>query len=112
MSMKSFDVIGAGGMGIVLKAFDPHLNRIVAIKVLHPELAVSRQCPEAVWAGSASCGSRERRPRGYRLCGERGGQTALHCHGVRRSGASLQEVIDAEGPLDLKKDLARGDAVF
>jgi serine/threonine protein kinase len=34
-------VIGQGGMGVVLKGFDPSLNRYVAIKVLAPHLAAS-----------------------------------------------------------------------
>jgi len=36
-----FEVIGRGGMGVVLRGADPKLNRIVAIKVLAPELAAN-----------------------------------------------------------------------
>ena len=37
------EVIGRGGMGIVLRAMDSKLNRVVAIKVLAPELASQPQ---------------------------------------------------------------------
>ncbi len=39
-------VVGSGGMGIVVEAFDPTLHRTVAIKLLHPHLSamgVARQ---------------------------------------------------------------------
>lgn len=60
--MANFDVmrvIGRGGMGIVLEAFDSKLQRHVALKVLDPDLAhdpVARQrfCREARAAASIS----------------------------------------------------------
>jgi tetratricopeptide (TPR) repeat protein len=36
------DVVGHGGMGIVYSAYDPRLDRRVAIKLLHPHLSSSR----------------------------------------------------------------------
>ncbi|MCO8123758.1 serine/threonine protein kinase [Stieleria sp. TO1_6] len=52
-------IIGRGGMGIVLEAFDTHLQRIVAIKVLNPEydkndVARQRFCREGRAAAAIS----------------------------------------------------------
>lgn len=40
---RIIDTIGSGGMGEVLKAFDTHLEREVAIKILHPSLSGNDQ---------------------------------------------------------------------
>lgn len=91
-------VVGSGGMGIVLKAFDGPLDRTVAIKVLAPRLASS---------GSA----RRRFAREAKAAA-----TVLHpnvivIHGVSNEGAlpflvmpylrgeSLQRRLDRQGPL-------------
>lgn len=90
--------IGRGGMGVVLKALDPKLHRVVAIKVLAPQLAVS---------GSA----RKRFTREARAAAAVAHDHVVTIHAVDEfkslpylvmqfvPGSSLQQKISADGPL-------------
>jgi serine/threonine-protein kinase len=101
------EVLGRGGMGIVLQAFDPALHRLVAIKVLAPALA-----------GSVT--ARLRFTREAQAAAAVTHDHVVVVHGVYEiaslpyfvmeyiAGESLQERIDREGPLDLKETVRIG----
>jgi serine/threonine-protein kinase len=94
------EVIGRGGMGVVLKALDPALNRVVAIKVLAPQ-----------WAGSGA--ARSRFAREGRATAAVRHENVVAVYGVEEvnglpylvmeyvHGVSLQEHLDRTGPLEL-----------
>jgi serine/threonine-protein kinase len=96
------DVIGRGGMGVVLKALDPVLARTVAIKVLAPQ-----------WAATA--GARQRFEREARATAAIRHENVVAIHSVDQidglpylvmeyvSGMSLQQYLDSSGPLDLEE---------
>ncbi len=100
-------VIGYGGMGTVLKAFDRALNRNVAIKVLAPQLATS---------GSA----RRRFAREAQAAAAVVHEHVVAIHAVAEanglpylvmpyvSGESLQQRIDRTGPLGVPEILRIG----
>ena len=104
---RVIEVLGSGGMGIVLKAFDPALNRPVAIKVLAPQLATS---------GPA----RQRFAREARAAAAIRNEHVVAIHAVDEwkglpylvmefiPGVSLQERIDRTAPLDLNSILRIG----
>jgi uncharacterized protein (TIGR03067 family) len=93
------DLIGRGGMGVVFKAFDRTLNRIVAVKVMAPELAVN---------GTA----RERFRREAQAAAAVSHEQVITIHAVEEAkglpylvmqyihGESLQQKLNREGPLD------------
>jgi serine/threonine-protein kinase len=101
------EVIGRGGMGVVLKALDPTLHRIVAIKVLAPQLATS---------GTA----RRRFTREAQAAAAVSHDHVVTIHAVEEAnglpylvmqyiaGISLQERLDKGGPLELKEILRIG----
>jgi serine/threonine protein kinase len=101
------EVVGRGGMGVVLKGFDEKLHRVVAIKVLAAELAVS---------GTA----RQRFTREARAAAAVSHEHVVTIHAVEEDhrppylvmqfvdGVSLQAKLDREGPLGLKEILRIG----
>ena len=101
------EVIGRGGMGLVLKGFDPALSRFVAIKLLAPELA----------AGGTA---RKRFAREAQAAAAVVHENVVAIHAVETScrlpylvmpyiaGKSLQERIDQSGPLDVRQILRIG----
>jgi WD40 repeat protein len=101
------EVLGRGGFGVVLKAFDEELNRFVAIKVLAPPLA-------------ASSAARRRFAREARAAAAVSHEHVVAIHAVDTSGTlpylvmqyvpgvSLQERLDADGPLGIEEILRIG----
>jgi serine/threonine protein kinase len=100
-------VVGAGGMGIVLKGYDRALDRVVAIKVLAPHLARSAAARQR-FAREAKAAAAVLHPN----------IIAIHCvsnvadlpHLVMPyvRGNSLQQRLDQQGPLAVKEVLRVG----
>jgi serine/threonine protein kinase len=104
------EVIGRGGMGVVLKAFDPALNRFVAVKVLAPQ-----------WAGSVA--ARLRFQREGRAAAAIRHENVVAVHGVEEvnglpylvmeyvHGVSLEQRLEQEGSLELQEVLRIGTQI-
>jgi len=103
------EVIGRGGMGIVFKAHDTSLHRVVAIKVLAPEL-------------SGNPTARKRFLREARAAAAVVHQHVVTIHAVAEDrlpylvmefvdGQSLQDKLDVNGPLELKETLRIGTQI-
>jgi len=100
--------VGRGGMGIVLKAFDTKLHRVVAIKLLAPHLA-------------ANAAARQRFLREARAAAAIAHEHVVTIHRVEDAsdvtpyivmqyvpGRSLQDRLDKDGRLELKEILRIG----
>ena len=106
-SYEIMGVVGSGGMGVVLKAFDPSLDRCVAIKTLNPILAGS---------GAA----RARFSREARAAAAVVHDNVIEIYGVAEAGnlpylvtpyvrgTSLQRRLDDSGPLSTAEVLRVG----
>ncbi len=95
------EVIGRGGMGIVLKARDSKLERPVAIKVLSPFLAGSKRARQRFLREARTAAAvRHDNVIGIHAVEEINGLPYLVMDYI--SGPSLQELLEQVGPLDLK----------
>jgi hypothetical protein len=99
--------IGRGGMGVVLKAFDPSLHRVVAIKVLAPQLATSGVARKRfLREAKAAAAVTHDHIVTIHAVEEFNGLPYLVMQYV--PGQSLQERIDKDGPLELPDILRIG----
>src|SRR5688572_18870735 len=101
------EVVGRGGMGVVLRALDEKLHRVVAVKVMAPPLAVSTT-------------ARRRFTREARAAAAVTHDHVVTIHAVEDAGplpyivmqyvagTSLQERLDRSGPLPLPEVLRIG----
>jgi hypothetical protein len=101
------EVLGRGGMGIVLKAFDQTLHRVVAIKVMAPQLATSATARKRfVREARAAAAVRDQHVVAIHAVDEANGLPYLVMEHV--AGTSLQQRLDRSGPLDLHEILRIG----
>jgi serine/threonine protein kinase/WD40 repeat protein len=101
------EVVGQGGMGVVLKAFDPPLHRVVAIKVLDPEIANRATARRRFLREAAAVAPihHDHVITIHAIAEEKGLPYILMQY---VAGESLQERLDAKGPLDVKETLRIG----
>jgi eukaryotic-like serine/threonine-protein kinase len=104
------EVVGRGGMGVVLKAFDEKLHRVVAVKALAPQMAVSAT-------------ARQRFVREARAAAAIAHEHVVAIHAVEEdgpvpylvmqyvAGMSLQQRLDQGGALGAQESLRIGAQV-
>jgi len=103
------EILGRGGCGFVLKAFDEKLERVVALKIMAPELA-------------ALSSARQRFLREARAAAAIRHENVVHVYAVEEQprpflvieyvgGENLQQRLDRSGPLDVTTVLRIGSQI-
>ncbi|MBI3823191.1 MAG: protein kinase, partial [Planctomycetes bacterium] len=101
------EIIGRGGMGIVLKAIDQTLQRVVAVKVLAPLLATSATARKRfIREAQAAAAVRDEHVVGIHAVEEEKGIPYLVMEYI--AGISLQARIQRDGPLKVEEILRIG----
>lgn len=99
-------IVGAGGFGVVLKAFDASLNRYVAIKVLSPQLANSGAARRRFAREAQAAAVVHEHVVAIHSVAEHDGLPYLVMPYI--AGCSLQERLDEHGPLETSQVLRIG----
>jgi serine/threonine protein kinase len=100
-------MIGSGGMGIVFKAFDTELNRVVAIKLLAPYLA-ARSSARKRFAREARAAAGVRDDHVVPIFNVESEHEPPFLVMQYVAGGSLQEKLDRDGPLEVAEVLRIG----
>jgi serine/threonine protein kinase len=101
------EIIGRGGMGIVLKAFDEKLRRVVAIKVMAAVLASNATARKRfIREAQAAAAVRHEHVIDIHAVEEANGLPYLVMEYI--SGQSLQQRLNRTGPLEVKELLRIG----
>lgn len=103
-------VIGVGGMGVVLKAIDPSLDRVVAVKVMSPKLAHNENARKR-FAREAKAAAAVLHPNVIPIHSVSSGTTLPYLVMSYIRGGSLQKRLDQDGPLPLVEVLRIGSQI-
>lgn len=100
-------VVGGGGMGVVLKAVDPSLDRVVAVKVMAPSLANNTKARRR-FAREAKAAAAVLHPNVVPIHSVSSDETMPYLVMAYIRGGSLQKRIEAQGPLPVVEILRIG----
>ncbi|XZE53201.1 serine/threonine-protein kinase [Planctomycetaceae bacterium SH139] len=103
-------VIGVGGMGVVLKAHDPSLERVVAVKVMAPGLANNEQAKQR-FAREAKAAAAVLHPNVVPIYSVSSDDDIPHLVMAYVRGGSLQTRLDKDGPPPLVEVLRIGSQI-
>jgi serine/threonine-protein kinase len=103
-------VVGVGGMGVVLKAVDPALDRVVAIKVMAPHLANNRTARRR-FSREAKAAAAVLHPNVIPIHSVSSDDSIPYLVMAYIRGGSLQKRLQCEGPLTTVEILRIGSQV-
>ena len=103
-------VVGVGGMGVVLKAIDPSLDRVVAVKVMAPRLANNENARKR-FAREAKAAAAVLHPNVVPIHSVSSDSSLPYLVMAYIRGGPLQNRLESEGPLKLVEVLRIGSQI-